>query len=331
MGIFIQHKGKQTGPFSQQEIQAGLAGGLYQPSDLVWAEGMDGWIPLSQASHLLGGPPQLQAGPAAGLPAVNSGLAITSMVLGISSFLCGITAIPAVICGHLSLGKIKRSQGQLTGGGFAIAGLITGYLGVFVFIAMMAGLTAPMVIRQKKKAEQTMAIANAKQIYYALAEFEVDYGSLPNATTAAPVAEDAGEEAATSSSSNARFRQLFHAEITASEDMFYAKSAGSRKPDGIISGDSALSPGECGFGYIENIEKLLGPTRPLAMTPFKPGSDEFDPMPFDGKAVVLFTDGSVQVLSINRSNGQAILDGQNLLDPNHPVWGGTPPSLLLPE
>ena len=45
MEIFIQHQGQQTGPFTQQEIQAGLTSGTYQPSDLIWYEGAAGWIP----------------------------------------------------------------------------------------------------------------------------------------------------------------------------------------------------------------------------------------------------------------------------------------------
>jgi type IV pilus assembly protein PilA len=54
----------------------------------------------------------------------TSGMAITSFVLGMLSFTCFIfTAIPAIILGIISLGKIKRSNGQLTGRGFAIAGI----------------------------------------------------------------------------------------------------------------------------------------------------------------------------------------------------------------
>ena len=37
-------------------------------------------------------------------------------------------AIPAVICGHVALGRIKRSGGTLAGEGLAQAGLITGYV-----------------------------------------------------------------------------------------------------------------------------------------------------------------------------------------------------------
>ena len=328
MEIFIQHQGQQTGPFSPQEIQAGLASGLYQASDLVWYQGIDGWIPLSSAPHLLGGAPPLPAG----VPAESSGLALTSMILGISGFLCGVTAIPAVICGHLALGKIRQSQGRITGGGLAVAGLIMGYLGVVILvIAFLAGLSAPMIIRQRKKADQTEAISNARSFSLALYEFEADYGSFPNAATAPLVADYSNNPEITGSSSNARFRQLFDAGITQSEQMFYAKSSGSQKPDGNISPDNLLAPGECGFGYIENIRTDDKTPRPIAMAPFKPGSDEFDPTPFDGKAVILWSDSSVRSLPIDRTNGEAILDGRNLLDPTHPVWGGTPPSLLLPE
>lgn len=104
-------------------------------------------MPLSQLP-ILNGSPSLPSG---AMPK-TSGLAITSMVLGICSFLCGgFPAIPAIICGHIAHSKIQNSQGQQTGVGFAIAGFITGYIGIFVMIAMLAGLTAPTVIRQRKK------------------------------------------------------------------------------------------------------------------------------------------------------------------------------------
>jgi type II secretory pathway pseudopilin PulG len=267
-----------------------------------------------------------------GVPAENSGLALASMILGISGFLCGVTAIPAIICGHIALGKIKQSQGRIAGNGFAITGLITGYISlVIMMIAMVAGLTAPMVVRQKKKADQTEAISNARQISMALMEFESEYGSMPNAATAQLVAEATGEPAISGSSSNARFRQLFQAGITQSEVIFYAKAAGTTKPDGVIFGNNALAPSECGFGYIENTRTDDATPRPIAMAPFKRGSQAFDPMPFDGKAIVLWSDGSVRAYPIDRTSGEVILDGQNLLDPSHPIWGGVPPSLLLPE
>src|SRR6266581_8942570 len=56
--------------------------------------------------------------------------AIWSLVLAILSFACGwlLTAIPAVICGHVALSKIRKSGGALRGKRIATAGLILGSL-----------------------------------------------------------------------------------------------------------------------------------------------------------------------------------------------------------
>src|SRR5881396_2027226 len=56
--------------------------------------------------------------------------AIWSLVLAVLSFFCGwlVTAIPAVICGHIARSKIRKSGGALGGKGVATAGLILGYI-----------------------------------------------------------------------------------------------------------------------------------------------------------------------------------------------------------
>lgn len=326
MQIFIQQQGHQAGPFPVEQVRAGLASGTYQLTDLAWYEGAAEWQPLGTI------PGVSNAGPP-GLPgaARTSPLAIWSLVLGILSFLlAGLTALPAVICGHLALGKIKRSAGTQTGGGLAIAGLITGYLGVAILmIAILAGLTAPMIIRQKKKAVQTEAISNARSFGLALHEFKSEYGSYPNDTSAAAVAEATETAKETGTSSNAYFRQLIRSGITQSEVAFYSKTGNSRKPDNVFDGSSALQPGECGFAYISNLEANAEAPQPIAMTPFIPGTDHFDPVPFAGKAVILWTDNSVKSMAI--SSGEVMLEGQNLLDPAHPIWNGIPPVLALPE
>lgn len=60
----------------------------------------------------------------------SSGAAITSLVLGILSFVVCLLPLGliAVIFGHIALSQIRKSSGQLTGRGMAIAGLVTGYL-----------------------------------------------------------------------------------------------------------------------------------------------------------------------------------------------------------
>lgn len=58
----------------------------------------------------------------------TSGLSVASLILGILALCGGLTALPAIICGHLGLSRIKKSGGQIKGAGMAIAGLVTGYL-----------------------------------------------------------------------------------------------------------------------------------------------------------------------------------------------------------
>ena len=142
MQIFIQHNGQQTGPFTVEQVRAGLANGTYQPSDMAWHEGAAGWLPLSTIPGIgENSPPPLPGSSGAR----TSSLAIWSLALGVLALpTMGLAAIPAVICGHIALGNIKRSAGTQTGGGLAIAGLITGYLGFAILVvAMLAGLTAP--------------------------------------------------------------------------------------------------------------------------------------------------------------------------------------------
>ncbi|MCB1229548.1 MAG: DUF4190 domain-containing protein [Verrucomicrobiae bacterium] len=57
----------------------------------------------------------------------TSTLAVWSFVLGLIG-LCGVLfAIAAIICGHLGRARLARSAGRLSGGGFALTGLILGY------------------------------------------------------------------------------------------------------------------------------------------------------------------------------------------------------------
>ncbi|MCE2571322.1 DUF4190 domain-containing protein [Motilimonas eburnea] len=71
----------------------------------------------------------------------TSSLAIVSLIFGILGlFFFG--SLIAVICGHIARSNIRQSQGKLAGDGMALAGLIMGYLSLFltfglVGIAMM--------------------------------------------------------------------------------------------------------------------------------------------------------------------------------------------------
>jgi len=63
-------------------------------------------------------------------------LAIASLVCGIIGGWASIMSIVAIICGHIALYKIKKDPNAYAGKGFAVAGLILGYLGLALAIAL---------------------------------------------------------------------------------------------------------------------------------------------------------------------------------------------------
>jgi len=74
-------------------------------------------------------------------PRKTSGMAITSMILGISGFsmfgVFGITWIIALVFGILALNKIGKSGGMVRGKGFAIAGIITSAVGLALILTII--------------------------------------------------------------------------------------------------------------------------------------------------------------------------------------------------
>ena len=207
--------------------------------------------------------------------------------------------------------------------GFTLVELLV----VIVIIAALAGLTAPMVIRQRKKADQTEAVNNARQVGMALFEFETEYGSFPDDATATAVKDATETTLVSGSNSNDRFRQLIRAGIAQSEPMFYAKTGFTKKPDGITTNDKALEKGEVGFGIIMNntagMSAAGNPSRPIIAAPFKVAMDgTFDSDFYDGKAVILKLDNSVTSLPIIKTSGNVLINGKTmLLTGEDTVWG----------
>ncbi|MFZ9937322.1 MAG: type II secretion system protein [Luteolibacter sp.] len=223
-------------------------------------------------------------------------------------------------------------------GGFTLVELLV----VIVIIAALAGLAAPQIIKHRKKADQTEAVSNARQIGMALFEFETAYGSFPDQTTAEQVVENTQTQLSLAgSNANDFFRQLLATEIAASEEIFYAKSAYSKKPDNVFNSSAkALEAGEVGFGYIMNGQRALSsagnPTRPVAAAPLKYpfASGQFDSDYYDARAVVLRIDNSVQALQIVKSSGLAVVGGgKNLLQTGEDtIWGtNITPTMVNPQ
>jgi hypothetical protein len=122
----------------------------------------------------------------------NSALAIWSLVLGILSLTCFsiFSAIPGVICGHKALSRIKQSGGALTGQGLAIAGLVTGYLGILwalVVIPMMLAIAIPNFVKAREVAQTNWCINNLRQIDAAKQQWALQNGKKADDV---PTAED---------------------------------------------------------------------------------------------------------------------------------------------
>jgi type II secretory pathway pseudopilin PulG len=110
-------------------------------------------------------------------PAQTDGGAIASMVLGIASFalcLSFFTGIPAVIVGHISRSKIKKSGGRLKGDGMALAGLILGYISL-LFIPIILAIAIPNLLRARVSANEAAAASTVRVITTAQISYSTAY------------------------------------------------------------------------------------------------------------------------------------------------------------
>ncbi len=112
-------------------------------------------------------------------PPRNSALAIWSLILGILSLtLCSLfSGIPAIICGHMANGRIKRSGGLLTGQGLALAGLITGYISlafVVVLVPLLAAIAIPNFVKARDTAQKNACVNNLRHLEAAIQQYALE-------------------------------------------------------------------------------------------------------------------------------------------------------------
>jgi len=92
-------------------------------------------------SQLPGGGIALFAAPA---PVRTNSLAVAALVCGVAEFFTlGLTALPAVILGHMARSQIRRTGEH--GRGLALAGLILGWAAIILFVLVVAVGTVTMV------------------------------------------------------------------------------------------------------------------------------------------------------------------------------------------
>ncbi|HEX9352680.1 MAG TPA: DUF1707 and DUF4190 domain-containing protein [Streptosporangiaceae bacterium] len=84
-------------------------------------------------SQLPGGGMALFAAPA---PVRTNSLAVAALACGVTEFFtAGLTAIPAVVLGHMARSQIRRTGEN--GSGLALAGLILGWLAIVLFVLIV--------------------------------------------------------------------------------------------------------------------------------------------------------------------------------------------------
>jgi Domain of unknown function (DUF1707)/Domain of unknown function (DUF4190) len=70
-------------------------------------------------------------------PSGTNSMAIASMVLGVAEFFtAGLTAVPAVICGHIARRQMKETAQR--GDGLATSGLVLGYMAIIFWSVLIA-------------------------------------------------------------------------------------------------------------------------------------------------------------------------------------------------
>jgi type IV pilus assembly protein PilA len=101
--------------------------------------------------------------PAVGAAGETSGKAIASLVCGLFLFAFPLSIL-AIIFGHLSVSEIRKSAGRLQGEGFAIAGLVLGYMGVAAMpvILIIAAIAIPNILRARIAANEASAAGSIR-------------------------------------------------------------------------------------------------------------------------------------------------------------------------
>jgi prepilin-type processing-associated H-X9-DG protein len=118
-------------------------------------------------------------------PEGTSTKSTVALVLGLLSFPCGaniFTGVPAIIFGAIALRDIGKSRGRLGGKGMAIAGMITGGLGIFILLpVVLLALLLPAVQKVREAAGMAQDANNLKMMAIAMHNIHSTHGAFPRA------------------------------------------------------------------------------------------------------------------------------------------------------
>jgi hypothetical protein len=177
--------GKEYGPVTLDQLRQWIAEGRANAQTKIRPEGATDFKPASELPELAGlfaaAQGALRPSPSIIAPLIPSepekALAVTSLVLGVLSFLCflgPLTGIPAIICGHIARSRSKRLPSQYGGAGMALGGLTLGYAS-FLYIFLLAAMILPALARAKERAQTINCTNNMKQIGVAFRTWAIDH------------------------------------------------------------------------------------------------------------------------------------------------------------
>ncbi len=137
---------KEYGPVSAEQLRQWTAEGRVNGQTKVLAAEGTEWKTMAEMPEFAGllpnmPPPPVRAVPISPLPAKpgTSQMAVWAMVAGILSFLCCcgwfLVAPVAIVLGAVALTQLK-SHPELTGGGYAVLGIVLGILAILLYGAV---------------------------------------------------------------------------------------------------------------------------------------------------------------------------------------------------
>ena len=119
MSFLISKDEQQLGPFTADEVNSQLAGGMLDPSDLCWSEGFEDWYPLNQIEGFV--MPGTQVVPTT--EAAPATAAATELASGDSA--------PGLVTAGVSASRFGGRKKWFIGGGIAAVLMATGAFLVF--------------------------------------------------------------------------------------------------------------------------------------------------------------------------------------------------------
>lgn len=101
-------------------------------------------------------------------PEASSGMAVTSLVLGIASLvLCPLTSLPGLILGIISVSRAGETPPRASGKGMAIAGIVTSVLGLLstlLIIPILIGILLPALSKAQESAQRIQSSSQVRMM-----------------------------------------------------------------------------------------------------------------------------------------------------------------------